>query len=134
MTAWSGQVGRGTRTALGWAALVGLTAVAAGAFGAHRVADPRVKAWLQTGAEYGLIHALAAIAAIGLSLAGARSARAAAWMFLAGASIFSGSLYLLALSGRLWLGAITPIGGVLLLAGWAWLAWTGFRFRAAPSS
>jgi uncharacterized membrane protein YgdD (TMEM256/DUF423 family) len=119
---------RGLRVALGWAGLLGLTAVAAGAFGAHGVADPRAKAWLQTGGEYGMVHALAALAALSLARSGAKLAHVAAWLFLAGATVFSASLYLMALSGRLWLGAVTPIGGVLLLAGWACLAWSGFAF------
>jgi len=116
--------------ALGLAAVLGFIAVAAGAFGAHGVSDPKAKAWLQTGGEYGLIHALATIAAVGLASAGARRAGVAAWLFLAGGAIFSGSLYLMAVSGRLWLGAVTPIGGLSLLAGWAVLAWAGFRFNA----
>ena len=116
------------RIALGWVGLLGLSAVAAGAFGAHGAADLRAKAWLQTGGEYGMIHALAALAAIILGRAGARLAQTAAWLFLAGGSIFSASLYLLALSGQLWLGAVTPLGGLLLLAGWATLAWAGFTF------
>jgi uncharacterized membrane protein YgdD (TMEM256/DUF423 family) len=114
---------------LGLAGLLGLTAVAAGAFGAHGVADPRAKAWLQTGGEYGMIHALAAIAAVGLAYLGARRALAAAWCFLAGATIFSGSLYLIALTRVLKFGAVTPIGGLLLVAGWALLTWAGFTLK-----
>jgi uncharacterized membrane protein YgdD (TMEM256/DUF423 family) len=117
---------RQARVLLGWAGLLGFTAVAAGAFGAHGVTDLRAKAWLQTGGEYGLIHALATIAAVILARAGLSLARAAAWAFLIGGTIFSGSLYLLALSGRLWWGAVTPVGGLGLLAGWALLAWAGF--------
>ncbi len=118
------------RTLLGLAGLLGLTAVAAGAFGAHGVADPQAKAWLQTGGEYGMIHALAVIAALGLRRLGGRQALAAAWCFLAGAAIFSGSLYLIALTGIMGFGAITPIGGLLLLAGWAMTAWAGFTLKA----
>ena len=127
------MIDRSTRIIIGWAGLLGLTAVAAGAFGAHGVADPRGKAWLQTGGEYGMIHALAAITALGVARMGARSAVAAAWCFLAGASIFSGTLYAIALTGILQLGAITPIGGILLLAGWALTAWAGFTLKATAS-
>ena len=55
--------------------------------------------------------------------------RAAFWCFLAGSVLFSGSLYVLALSGARWLGAITPLGGVVLLAGWACLAAGSVRPR-----
>ena len=120
------MIDRRTRIIIGWAGLLGLTAVAAGAFGAHGVADPRGKAWLQTGGEYGMIHALAAITSLGVARLGGRTAIAAAWCFLAGATIFSGTLYAIALTGILQFGAITPIGGLLLLAGWALVAWAGF--------
>ncbi len=116
---------------IGWAALLGLSAVAAGAFGAHGVSDPGPKAWLQTGGEYGMIHALAAIAALGVSRLGAPRASAAAWCFLIGGALFSGSLYVLALTQIRWLGAITPLGGLLMLAGWALLAWAGFSVKLA---
>ena len=122
---------RSFRAALGLAGLLGLTAVAGGAFGAHAAANLQAKAWLQTGGEYGLIHALATLAALVLVRAGAGPALAAAWLFLAGGAVFSGSLYLMALTGWLWFGAITPIGGLALLAGWAALAWAGFRFSPA---
>ena len=106
------------------AALSGLMAVAAGAFGAHGVADPQAKAWLQTGAQYQMVHALAVFACILLWRAGGGTAHLAGWLFLAGALVFAGTLYLMAFGMPRWLGAITPIGGVLLLAGWAALAWT----------
>lgn len=112
------------------AGLLGLVAVAAGAFGAHGVSDPQTKAWLQTGGQYGLIHALAALGGLSVQRLGAEGGRAAAWAFLAGGAIFSGSLYVLALTHILWLGAVTPVGGVLMLAGWALLAWSGLRLKA----
>ena len=105
------------------ASLSGLMAVAAGAFGAHGVSDPQAKAWLQTGAQYQLAHALAVFACFALWRLGAGSAQIAAWLFLAGGLIFSGTLYLMALGGPRSLGAVTPIGGVLLLLGWGVLAW-----------
>ena len=113
------------------AALEGFMGVAGGAFGAHGVSDPGAKALLETGGHYQLIHALAVFACFAaLKLLQARAA-GAAWLFLAGALIFSGSLYLMALGGPRILGAITPIGGVLLLAGWLTLAWACFTARPA---
>jgi uncharacterized membrane protein YgdD (TMEM256/DUF423 family) len=112
-----------SRTWLALAALNGLIGVGAGAFGAHGVADLKAKDWLRTGAEYELIHALAVIACVVAWRMGASAAAFAAWLFLAGAAFFSWSLYLMALTGQRWLGAVTPVGGVLLLAGWATLAW-----------
>ena len=106
------------------AALWGLMAVAAGAFGAHAASDPQAKAWLQTGAQYQLTHALAVFACLAVYRAWASpAAPIAAWLFLVGALLFAGSLYLMALTGARALGAVTPVGGVLLLLGWAVLAW-----------
>ena len=106
------------------ASIWGFMAVAAGAFGAHGASDPKAKAWLETGGHYQLIHALAVFACFVVwRLMQAPAAALAAWLFLAGALIFSGSLYLMAFGGPRMLGAVTPIGGVLLLAGWAVLAW-----------
>ena len=113
------------RALLGLAAIVGFASIAAGAFGAHG-ATGAAKDWLRTAGEYGLIHALAVFASVLLAREGARAAAVAAWLFLAGAVIFSGSLDAMALSGQLWLGAVTPIGGLLLLAGWATLAFAAF--------
>jgi uncharacterized membrane protein YgdD (TMEM256/DUF423 family) len=107
------------------ASLWGLIAVAAGAFGAHGVADPKAKAWLETGGHYQMIHALAVFACyVAWRLLQSPAAAIAAWLFLIGALLFSGSLYLMAFGGPRALGAVTPIGGVLLLAGWAVLAWS----------
>jgi uncharacterized membrane protein YgdD (TMEM256/DUF423 family) len=117
------------RFLLGLAAIAGFASVAAGAFGAHGAAGA-AKDWLRTAGEYGLIHSLAVFAAFGLMRKGSRAAEAAGWLFLAGAVIFSGSLDAMALSGQLWLGAVTPIGGLLLLAGWASLAVAAFRLKA----
>lgn len=98
------------------AALSGAMAVGAGAFGAH-AAQGEAAEWLKTGGHYQLIHAVAALVAVQMS------ARGAGWCFVAGGAIFAGSLYLMALGLPRWLGAITPIGGVLLIVGWLWLAW-----------
>lgn len=100
----------------------GLLAVAVGAFGAHAVADPQAKAWIATGAAYGLGHAAAALAV-------ADRSRLAAWAMTAGALIFSTSLYLIALTGERWLGAVAPLGGTLMIAGWGTLAWRALRGR-----
>lgn len=102
------------------AALSGALAVAAGAFGAHRASGDAAK-WLATGAHYQLVHAVAALLALRLD------ARGPAWLFLVGALVFAGTLYLMAAGLPRWLGAVTPIGGVMLIAGWLWLAWTGLR-------
>lgn len=103
-----------------FAALSGALAVAAGAFGAHGASGPAVD-WLKTGAQYQLLHAVAALAILRLD------AKGPAILFLAGAAIFAGSLYLMALGLPRWLGAVTPIGGVLLISGWLWLAWLATR-------
>jgi uncharacterized membrane protein YgdD (TMEM256/DUF423 family) len=102
------------------AALSGALAVGAGAFGAHG-ASGQAAEWLRTGGQYQLIHAVAALVALRLE------ARGPAWLFVAGGAIFAVTLYLMALGLPRWLGAITPIGGSLLIAGWLWLAWTAFR-------
>ena len=102
------------------AALSGAMAVAAGAFGAHG-ASGQAAEWLRTGGQYQLIHAVAALMAWRLE------ARGPAWCFVAGGALFAGTLYLMALGLPRWLGAITPIGGALLIAGWLWLAWLGAR-------
>jgi uncharacterized membrane protein YgdD (TMEM256/DUF423 family) len=119
-------------------AIWGFLAVSMGAFGAHGLqerfqflgdqpgglATERLQANFQTAAQYHMYCALA-ILAVGLLAATGRDGaalQAAGWLFLLGSLIFSGSLYLLAVTGLRWLGAITPIGGVALLAGWLALA------------
>jgi uncharacterized membrane protein YgdD (TMEM256/DUF423 family) len=102
---------------LALAALSGAVAVGAGAFGAHGASADAAE-WLKTGAQYQLLHVVAALAAVQLG------GRGPAWLFVLGGAIFAGTLYLMALGLPRWLGAITPIGGTLLIAGWLWLAWT----------
>ena len=102
------------RALLALAALNGLLAVAVGAFGAHAIADPQARAWISTGAQYGLGHAVAALVA-------ADRSRVAAWAMTVGALMFSGALYVLALTQMRWLGAVAPVGGALMIAGWALL-------------
>jgi uncharacterized membrane protein YgdD (TMEM256/DUF423 family) len=107
-------------------ALSGLIAVAAGAFGAHGLRaklTPEHLAVFETAARYQMYHALALFAVAWLTTRSASAlAPAAGWLFVTGTVVFSGSLYLLALTGVRWLGAITPIGGVALIAGWLCLA------------
>jgi uncharacterized membrane protein YgdD (TMEM256/DUF423 family) len=119
------------RALFGIGAVLGFLGVAAGAFGAHairqRVRPERLDDW-KTAADYQLWHALATIASALIAVRWASgSAAAAGWCFVAGVIVFSGSLYALALSDRRKLGAITPIGGVLFLAGWAFLALAAIR-------
>jgi len=102
------------------ASLSGALAVGAGAFGAHGASGEAAE-WLRTGGQYQLIHAVAALVASSLD------ARGPAWLFIVGAAIFAGTLYLMAVGAPRWFGAITPIGGTLLIAGWLWLAWVGLR-------
>ena len=106
-----------------FAAVLGFFCVALGAFAAHGLADPQAQAWMRTGAEYGFIHVLASLVCAPLARAGAARARLAAALFLPGAASFSGTLAAMALGAPRWFGAITPVGGLLLLAGWAVLAW-----------
>ncbi len=103
------------------AALLGLLSIIIGAFGAHGVTDPRAHGLIETGAHYHLAHALAAFAALTFWRWGARTARFAAPL---GTGLFSGSLYALALGAPPWTGAITPLGGLCFIAGWAVLAWS----------
>jgi uncharacterized membrane protein YgdD (TMEM256/DUF423 family) len=110
-------------------ALLAATGVALGAFGAHGLKNAlpaEALGWWQTAVQYQLWHA------IGLLALGAAPARTGgpARMLAAGTLIFSGSLYAMALSGQRWLGAVTPVGGALMIAGWAWLAW---RLAKAPN-
>lgn len=114
-------------------ALSGALSVAAGAFGAHALKArlaPELLAVFETGARYQGLHALALLAAAwACAHWGGRLPRAAGWCFVAGTLLFSGSLYALALSGARTLGAVTPFGGVLLLAGWLLLAAAPWRGR-----
>jgi len=113
------------------AALNGLLAVAAGAFGAHALQsrlDAQALQVFETGARYQLYHALAiGLAASAMRGQAAVPAQIAATLFLAGIVLFSGSLYLLALTGARALGIVTPFGGICFLLGWAALAWAGFH-------
>ena len=105
------------------AAVSGFLSVAIGAFAAHGITDAKAADWLRTGAQYGFMHTLATFACATFMTIGARRARLAPAFFISGVVLFSGSLYAMALGGPRWLGAITPLGGLCFLAGWAILAW-----------
>ena len=125
------------RTLLTLAGTLGFTAVLLGAFGAHGLRDRLAPALLEiyrTGVLYHLVHALVVLA-IAIGADRLRRPRLVAGLFTAGIVIFSGTLYLLAITGIMRLGAITPVGGLLLLAGWASLIVEGFgRDRARPTT
>lgn len=108
------------------AGVYGFLGVALGAFGAHALRErlsPELLAVYRTGVEYQFTHLLALLAvALLMRSTPAPLLNAAAWCFALGVAVFSGSLYALALSGIRVLGAVTPIGGLLFLAGWALLS------------
>jgi uncharacterized membrane protein YgdD (TMEM256/DUF423 family) len=112
-------------------ALSGAITVALGAFGAHgleeRVTPEDLAIW-QTAVHYQGLHALALIA-LGLWRGREQRGDLAGWCFLAGSAIFAGTLYAIVLGGPRWLGAITPLGGALLIAGWLVFAWAAWRTR-----
>jgi uncharacterized membrane protein YgdD (TMEM256/DUF423 family) len=120
------------RVWLAIAGLGGLGSVIAGALAAHLSADAPDAELLRTGALYGMVHAAALIAVIGLAQ-GREPRRGAAavagWSFALGIVSFSGSLFALAATGARWLGWVTPFGGLALILGWAALAILAFRRR-----
>lgn len=113
------------------AAINGFLAVAAGAFGAHGLQgrlDAHSLEVFETGARYQMYHALAiGLAAIAMRGAAAGAAHAAAAFFLVGIFLFSGSLYILALTGIRGFGIVTPFGGLAFLVGWGALAWAATK-------
>jgi uncharacterized membrane protein YgdD (TMEM256/DUF423 family) len=117
------------------AAAAGFLGVALGAFGAHALRarlSPEMLAVFETGVRYQMYHAFATFAAAwAFARWQKRSTGVAGWLFLTGIVVFSGSLYLLALTGERWLGVITPIGGVAFLAGWACLGWGSWNARGS---
>lgn len=120
------------------AGVCGFLGVLAGTFGAHglkgRLAEDML-ANFETGVRYHLVHAVAmlAIAVIAGALPQSNLPRLAGWLMTIGIVVFSGSLYMLAITGQKWLGMITPFGGASLLIAWVLLAVAGIR-SAAPSS
>jgi uncharacterized membrane protein YgdD (TMEM256/DUF423 family) len=109
-------------------------AVAAGAFGAHLlkpVLDAQMLAVFETAARYQMYHALALCTLAAIAERHPRlHVGTVAWLFVVGIVLFSGSLYLLSLSGIRWVGALTPLGGAAFMVGWAVLAWSVARQRA----
>lgn len=107
-------------------------AVAFGAFGAHAVRTrlaPESFAVYQTAVQYHFWHALGLLG-VGILMGqwpAAQGLAWAAWLLIAGLFLFCGSLYALALTGAVWLGALTPIGGAVFIAGWLVLAWVALR-------
>lgn len=108
-------------------ALLAALGVVLGAFGAHAL-QGRLGAvelgWWQTAGHYLLPHAVAVVA---LGLAGRSALRLPAWLLAGGALLFAATLYLMALGAPRWLGAITPMGGALMIGGWLLLAWRALR-------
>jgi uncharacterized membrane protein YgdD (TMEM256/DUF423 family) len=106
---------------IGVAALSGMLAVMAGAFGAHglkgRLEPEQITSWV-TASQYHLMHSVVLLALALFGLAAGKDVRLPASLFLAGIVLFSGSIYLLLLTQQRWLGPVTPLGGLLLMAGW----------------
>jgi uncharacterized membrane protein YgdD (TMEM256/DUF423 family) len=114
--------------------VAGFLGVALGAFAAHGLKAtlaPEMLAVFETGVRYQMYHAFALFAAAsGFARWQVRFFALAGGLFVAGIVVFSGSLYLLAFTGERWLGAITPLGGLVFLAGWLCLAWgAAFKMR-----
>lgn len=119
------------RVFLALGGVYGFLGVALGAFGAHALRARLTEADLatfQTGVSYQMYHALALLA---VAWAWTRwptgTVAAAGWAFAVGVLVFSGSLYTLVLTGHRWLGAVTPLGGLAFLVGWALLVWSALR-------
>lgn len=112
-------------------AMFGGLAVVLGAFGAHALRGSLSTEDLSTfeiGVRYQMYHALALLAvAWAMTQWEAAALTAAGWAFVVGIVIFSGSLYVLVLTGQRWLGAVTPVGGVAFILGWGLLAWVALR-------
>jgi len=111
--------------ALAAGALLGALGVAAGAFGAHGLKErltAEALGWWDTASRYQLVHALALLATGLLARQRGAPLPAATHLLLWGTLVFSGTLYALALGGPRWLGAVTPLGGTALIAGWVALA------------
>lgn len=108
-------------------ALLAACAVALGAFGAHglrAVLDDGALGWWQTAVQYQMWHALGLLA---LGAARLPRSRLPAVLLALGTAIFAGTLYAMALGGPRWLGAVTPLGGSLMILGWLVLAWSVLR-------
>jgi uncharacterized membrane protein YgdD (TMEM256/DUF423 family) len=115
------------------AAINGALAVALGAFAAHGLTgrlDQHALGVFETGARYHMYHALAlGLAALAMQGTAVQRANWSAWLFFAGIILFSGSLYVLALTSIQWFAFVTPVGGVAFLAGWVFLALAAVRIK-----
>jgi uncharacterized membrane protein YgdD (TMEM256/DUF423 family) len=114
------------------ASISGMLAVVFGAFGAHALRtrlDDYAMGVFETAVQYHFYHSLAllAVGVIAISQPQTAMLRNSGWLFAVGIVIFSGSLYMLSMTGMRWLGAITPIGGLAFIGGWACLAATGWK-------
>ncbi len=112
-------------------ALLAASGVACGAFGAHALRsalDPVRLGWWDTAVQYQLWHAVGVVAIAALSLPKRGSPAA---LLALGTVIFSGTLYVMALTGARWLGMVTPVGGALMIAGWLLLAWQALASSGA---
>ncbi|MBU2809333.1 DUF423 domain-containing protein [Acidithiobacillus ferrooxidans F221] len=103
------------------------TAVVLGAFGAHALKDrlsPKMMSIYHTGSQYHLYHALGLVlvGVVALQMPESGLTQWSGWLMLTGTALFSGSLYLLAITGKGWLGAVTPVGGLSLISAWILLA------------
>ena len=117
---------------LNWISIAALNlaiAVALGAFGAHglkAIVSSQQLEWWQTATLYWFIHGLGLLL-VGILIRLNYATQTTAWLLQVGVIIFAGSLYAMTLGAPRWFGAITPIGGVLMIAGWLWLAVSTFR-------
>ncbi len=118
-----------------WLILIGCVSaglgVAAGAFGAHmlkEILEPPMLAVYDTATRYQMYHAFGMIlSGVVVRIGRDAGAAKAGWLFLAGTFLFCGSLYGVSLLGIRWLGAVTPIGGLLFIVGWVLLGWRAWR-------
>jgi uncharacterized membrane protein YgdD (TMEM256/DUF423 family) len=113
-------------------AMLAALAVILGAFAAHALEHrlgPEELGWWHTATQYQMGHALGVVA---LGLSGGRSLRLPAWLLAGGSTLFSATLYLMAVGAPRWLGAVAPVGGLLMIVGWLLLAWRALS-RAQPS-
>lgn len=116
---------------IGIAAINMAIAVALGAFGAHglkNIVSAQQLEWWHTATLYLFIHALGLLL-VGLLIRLRYATQTTAWLLQIGIIIFAGSLYAMTLGAPLWFGAITPIGGVLMIASWLWLAVSSFKMN-----
>ena len=120
---------------IGIAAINMAIAVGLGAFGAHGLkgmVSTQQLEWWHTATLYWFIHALGLLL-VGILVRLNYTTQTSAWLLQVGVIIFAGSIYAMTLGAPRWFGAITPIGGVLMIAGWLWLAVSAFRLSNAAS-